>query len=531
MHIKKIIIDNFRSFKKFELNLNSHLNILVGDNEVGKSTLLEAINLCLSGQINGRSVFNELNPYLFNLDISNEYIKDLNKGKKLYPPKISVELYLSEDPNLIKLKGTNNSLRLDCPGILLSIEFDEDFSAGYEQYISEPENVRFIPVEYYKIVWRSFSSENLIARNIPIKPTYIDASNIKHNAGANKYILEIMKDYLSTEEKAKLSLSYRKIKDSFSIDSSIVKINQSLSSEKHMITSRNLSIALDNSSKASWENGIETHLDNIPLIHAGKGEQNSIKIKLAMQTATESNVFLIEEPENHLSHSNLNTLISNISSNSIEKQLIITTHSSFVLNKLGVENVILFGLNKGVTLNDLSEDTKDYFLKLPGHNTLRLILSKKTILVEGPSDELMVQKAFYLKYGVIPLEQGVDVITVNSLAFKRFLEIAMLLNIKVAVVTDNDGNLGAIKKKYIDYEKCDNIKIFYDEDITAKTLEPQLLKSNDLKILNHIFKKEYKTDTELLDFMKENKTFVALSLFNTKEDFNIPDYIQRAINE
>ncbi|MFO1076057.1 MAG: TOPRIM nucleotidyl transferase/hydrolase domain-containing protein, partial [Geminicoccaceae bacterium] len=53
--------------------------------------------------------------------------------------------------------------------------------------------------------------------------------------------------------------------------------------------------------------------------------------------------------------------------------------------------------------------------RLPGHDTLRLILAKRSILVEGPSDELVVQAAFKKKHGKMPLEAGVDVISVNSL--------------------------------------------------------------------------------------------------------------------
>jgi len=50
-------------------------------------------------------------------------------------------------------------------------------------------------------------------------------------------------------------------------------------------------------------------------------------------------------------------------------------------------------------LNDLLDSTKAYFKKLPGHDTLRMILAKRTILVEGPSDELIVTKAFLQKHG------------------------------------------------------------------------------------------------------------------------------------
>ena len=70
MYISKIKIINFKCYKgTFELDLNQGLNILVGDNEAGKSTILEAINLSLTGMLNGKSIWNELSQYLFNRDV------------------------------------------------------------------------------------------------------------------------------------------------------------------------------------------------------------------------------------------------------------------------------------------------------------------------------------------------------------------------------------------------------------------------------------------------------------------------------
>src|SRR3546814_4634276 len=94
-------------------------------------------------------------------------------------------------------------------------------------------------------------------------------------------------------------------------------------------------------------------------------------------------------------------------------------------------------------------------MKLPGHDTLRMVLSTRSILVEGPSDELIVQKAYIQKNGKMPLEDGVEVISVNSLAFKRFLDIAKLLKTQVHIITDNDGDITTVAKKYKDYEGLD----------------------------------------------------------------------------
>jgi ATPase subunit of ABC transporter with duplicated ATPase domains len=78
MHVRKIKIEGYRTFRKFELDLNQHLNIIVGDNETGKSTLLEAINLVLSCQIDGRNIQYELNPHIFNSVMVNAYFAALN---------------------------------------------------------------------------------------------------------------------------------------------------------------------------------------------------------------------------------------------------------------------------------------------------------------------------------------------------------------------------------------------------------------------------------------------------------------------
>ncbi len=67
MYIDKIIIENFKCFKgQFPLKLNKGLNILVGDNETGKSTILEAIHLVLSGLLNGKYIKLKLTQDLFN---------------------------------------------------------------------------------------------------------------------------------------------------------------------------------------------------------------------------------------------------------------------------------------------------------------------------------------------------------------------------------------------------------------------------------------------------------------------------------
>jgi len=123
----------------------------------------------------------------------------------------------------------------------------------------------------------------------------------------------------------------------------------------------------------------------------------------------------------------------------------------------------------------------------------------------------------------------VDVISVGALAFKRFLEIAALMDLRVDVVTDNDGDLDALKKKYVGYLDKDRIKIRYDDNVEAPALESQLLKINGRQNTNAILGKNYATDPELLAYMKGNKTEVALRFFESDKPWSTPSYIEAAI--
>ena len=484
--------------------------------------------MALSGLLNGRSIHTELHTYLFNADVTNEYIKSLMSAPKP-PPSILIELYLDDVDALAALKGQNNSLKLNVPGLKVIIEFNEDYKSEYATYVADPLLIKSVPIEYYAVRWRNFADNDVTARSIALKPSFVDASTIRNNNAASRYILDTVKEGLSKKQQVDLALSYRMMKDRFLTEKKVADINAFLASKKGDVSDKTLSISLDTSSRASWEAGIVPHLDDIPMPLVGKGEQNSVKIKLAMEESAECHLFLIEEAENHLSFSNLNVLIKHISIKRADRQLLLTTHSSFVLNKLGLESVLLFSNGKTLSLKSLNKDTKDYFLKLPGYDTLRLILAGRAILVEGPSDELIVQKAFLMTYGKMPLEMGIDVISVSSLAFKRFLDIALVLGADVDVVTDNDGDIDKLRKKYEAYDGVGSIAVWYDGDASYPTLEPQLLKANGRDMVNSILGKSYATEEELLKYMRDNKTECALKFFETTMPWTVPGYISNVV--
>jgi len=120
------------------------------------------------------------------------------------------------------------------------------------------------------------------------------------------------------------------------------------------------------------------------------------------------------------------------------------------------------------------------------------------------------------------LEDGVDVISVGALAFKRFLALAARLNLDVRVVTDNDGNAGAVATKYEEYSAAASIKICFSDNDQHPSLEDQLLAVNSRETLNEILDRSYESDDALLAHMKGNKTKCALQLFETGTAWDAP---------
>ena len=176
---------------------------------------------------------------------------------------------------------------------------------------------------------------------------------------------------------------------------------------------------------------------------------------------------------------------------------------------------------------------------MPGFDTLRLILANKVILVEGPADDLIIQRAYKDKHNKLPINDGVDIISVNALAFKRYCDIALLVNKNIIIVTDNDGNIKEnIIDKYKNYINKDTIKICYENDESLVTLEPSILSSNSKteeqlnnfkKIISKNNSMINKNKEEILKFMKNNKTEWSMRVFDSELSIEYPQYIKDAI--
>jgi len=535
--LKKVVIRNYRLFEEFELDFDTGMNIIVGDNDSGKSTLIEAVNLALTGRISGRWLFQDFSPFLINRTTTANYVaavREASPGNPPTPPEVIIDLFLEDASSEAHLlRGTNNLLSEDACGVRIRGALDDDYVEEYKAFASNPDQVRLVPTEYYKVDWLGFSGNAVTMRSIPASTSVIDPGAMRLRTGTDIHLQQIIRTHLEPRERVELSREYRSLREEFSERKAVKAVNERLAGNPGTITDRDFSLSVDLSQRYTWEHSLAAHLDELPFQFVGKGEQNSVKTLLAIgRRAKGAHVVLIEEPENHLSFSSLRSLLLKIEERCVGQQVIVATHSSFVLNKLGLDRLILLGAGRSTRLTSLAPGTGDYFKKLAGFDTLRLALAKQAILVEGPSDELVVQRAYRDQHdGRLPIEDGIDVISVRGLSFPRYLELAVGLNLPTRVVRDNDGkDPEDVQSMYAAFTgEAKAVSVYVGKDPCLPTLEYQITAVNDLPTLNHVLGRELTSKKDILTYMLNNKTTAALSIFESEVNITMPEYVYEAV--
>lgn len=540
MIIERIIIENYRMIKHADFRVNPDMNIFVGDNDSGKSTLLEVIAILTSGKMNGYAFDRQLKANLFNDDIRKEYRASLEKYPDVAPPpKIVFEAYCNNSEENAAYKGTNNLRTEDCPGVQIVVEFNLEYEKTYKAMLEKSE-IFDIPVEFYAVRYRYFSGEPVAFRFSPIKAAFIDTTRKDYSYVVDRFVSENITNYLPRQDQIDLSTAYRKGRNDFQKNELVVKLNQSIKENVH-IGERSLTIDLKEEEVDEWKRQMSVIVDSTPFENIGFGSQNTIKVELVIKNSSEQvNLVLMEEPENNLSHSNMAKLIQRILE-SQGKQIFISTHSSYVANKLDLGKLLLVREGAVFAFTDLNSDTISYFKKLPGYDTLRLVLANRVILVEGPTDELVIQRAYLDAYGKLPSADGIDIITVNALAFKRYCDIAILMKKPISIVTDNDGDISThITKKYEGYIGNEFLNFFYETDEGLKTIEPSVVAVNLVdsvpteSFLKSISKNDSmlkKSADEARSFMTNNKVEWALRVFDSEEKIKYPGYVNDVIKQ
>lgn len=215
---------------------------------------------------------------------------------------------------------------------------------------------------------------------------------------------------------------------------------------------------------------------------------------------------------------------------SANKQLFIATHSSLISSRLDLRKAILLGQRgKQARLNKLPSDTAKFFMKAPDNNVLEFALSRKVILVEGDAEFILLDALYQKHSGSTLKKDGVHVISVGGTSFKRYLDLAKLLDVRTAVIRDNDGDY---QKNCVDnYAEhvMPHAKVFADTDSNQRKTFEICLYEDNRAVCDEVFRKP-KRKLEPLAYMLANKADAAFDLLLAKEaELIAPRYVQEAI--
>ncbi len=513
--IEKIKLFNFKKFKTFEVEFNESMNLLVGDNEAGKSTILLALDIVLRGS---RSKVETIG--LENLINSDSVAEFMSGGKGVENlPSMIVEIFLNEQNNP-DLNGRNNSCRVVCDGLKLSCEPMDEFLGEIREILLQ-ENPIF-PFEYYSTNFSIFSGESYTGNRKFLRHLFVDNSQMNNDYATREYTKAVYNSKVEISERNYHQSEYRRYKSEFK--------SNVLSGLNGKLESYGFDIKTD--TKSNLQTDLTITENGISIENKGKGRQCFIKTEFALQ---KNNVeqgldsLLLEEPENHLSHTNMKKLVRRISE-SENKQIFIATHSSLICTRLDLRKVIMLNSlsANSATLKNLSEETAKFFIKAPDNNILQFILSSKVILVEGDAEYILIGALFKNTTGRELEETDIHVISVGGTSFKRYLDIAKILKTKTAVIRDNDGDHRVNCVERYDQYQEENIQFFFEEDDSKKTFEFCFYEKNK-DTCDELFQPGRRT-LEVQEYMLNNKADVAFQLLDNRASILVaPDYIRRAI--
>lgn len=519
-YIKSLHIDGFKKFISLDVQFNEHMNILVGENEAGKSTLLDALKTVLNQQYRNsdKSILHDL----FNVQMINVF-KAAPSVKTLPQILIEVELELDAHQKYAdyfygevyksrKSQAEKYGIRFEC-------KYDEELGSGMEQSIQEGK----IPYEYYTMTWTTFANRPYQLIRRPLNFLVIDTTSSTAAPSFNYYNRTLFASKYDSATRAKAKNAFR------------AKLEDALDAANLPPLGNNREFGIDNK-KVILETILSVYENSIALENRGSGMESLIKTQIALDKANGLDVILMEEPENHLSFSNLQKMLQEISDQKEQSQIIVATHSNMIASRLNLSNVLW--ITEGIVkkLENIKKDVADFFVRADDNGFLQLLLSKKVFLVEGATEFLLLP-LFYTQVTNRTIEaDGISVISCNGVSYKRYLEIAAATNKRIAVVTDNDES----DKKIVDannFNESNELQhIFMGATVEEWTWEACIYKENKDaldKMISVEAGAEYKFHNKnygtVLGKMLNNKVDVAYQMLTSGIEFTIPQYVKEAI--
>ncbi|MRC29436.1 AAA family ATPase [Bacillus thuringiensis] len=512
MKISQIQIENYRNLNNINIKLN-RLVIFIGENNSGKSNLLKAITLpflndeigSVNKNLGWQDISNSAKTKYFkfiqeNLDaIKNEelplegFIEALPviKVEVTFEPEDADEYYVHKWINSIDDVNPHYAIRYQ-----FYIENPKDLLTHVSKILSdtdEIENIKMnlLPIEMFKYtIVVPFTGEQ-VAFNDLAKFKYNalaaerDEFSNKNTQLGSKALVNLLHNKLSEEQKVKVEQSYEtfftNLKEISNLESVFNWQEQSeLENAKDFF--EKITLLPNMPSMNSLLNNVRLGFGEEYLNTQGLGYRNLVYLLVMMNSLKSTsdialNILTIEEPEAHLCISNerlLASFINSIVSSSNQTQLFISTHSSEFLNKLELKNVTVVSEGGAFSLESvLKPEQLNYLAKKPNLDFLKFLFSRRCILVEGPTEEMLIKS--YLSSQTHSLND-IEVISLHK-GFKTMLDIWLRVHqnssYRIGIIRDFDNEPMA-QQKHEAYNVHDNI---YVTTTTEYTLEPEFVQT------------------------------------------------------
>ena len=520
-YIKSLHIEGFKKFSKLDVSFNEHMNILVGENEAGKSTILDAIRTVLNQQYKNsdKSILRDL----FNTEMVKRF--EANPSVKTLP-EICIELVLELETNMKEAAYFYGEVYGDKQqktekfGIRFECRYDAELGEGIEQFIADGK----IPYEYYSLTWKTFANRPYQIIKRPLNLLSINTTDRISTSSFNYYnkTLFMSKYDEATRAKAKNEFS-SKLHDIFN-EIDLPEITE------------NRKFGIDGK-KVILENVISVLEDMVPLENHGSGMESLIKTQIALDRRNGLDVLLMEEPENHLSSSTLHKMLNEISNQRECAQIIVATHNNVIASRLNLKNVLWITRGQVKKLTNVPSDVADFFVRANNNSFLQLLLSKKVFLVEGTTEFLLLPKFYEQLTGRSIEDDGISIISCNGISYERYLKIAEEADKKIAVITDNDRYKERIQAAHQFNQKSKNQKIFLGDTVNDWTWEACIYNVNKSDQFDNFIAPKanakylyHNQDVgRVLGKMLNNKVDIAYQMLTSDESFKVPSHIQDAV--
>lgn len=502
MKFEKITIKNFRNFENVNIDL-SNKNIFFGLNDVGKTNFLYALR------------------YVFDKDVRKQNLTESDFHNKQYDKPI--EIIITTDISDIH-NSDCQKLRAQLKGALLS-KHNKVYIKLFAEY-NKTEMIA-LPIlswggemdHLYEMKQRGYLYEIDYVFNTIYIDSYVDLNTL-----FKKNVSQIIRNEKEEDRDTleKIQNTVNELNAHISELSGIKEFEGRLTPEYKKFHDEGISVSIKSeiAIKGLYSNVIpyikQDDDDNL-YPTAGEGRKKllaySIYDILSDDTSeSKINIFLIEEPENHL-HKSMQIALSQILFNDQKyTYLFVTTHSPFVLYEMDNVNLVRI-------YNQKKTNSKSVFYKVPddfekNRKMLNRCLSEaifanKVLLVEGPSEYILFNKVLSVIHPFYESD-GIYILPVDGVGFEKYISILGGLEIFNAIKTDND--LRSVKNKntfsVLGFSRCNNI-------VGKNILPTEQINENNVTAKREL----YNTNIKILDDIRNN-CHIFLSKVDLENDLD-----------